>query len=152
MYSGWVWPPHLMPATPIQISFIFREPQWGNPPESFIQKYWRVSKLPIFQNYFFSKKGPKSPRFFEKLDFFPFLVEILLGFSMVYWWFLYSQWLWRHRRKLHRLVSTGHHCTWIFVNFIDRFDQDQKDSCVYWQKFEIFVLKVNSALCSFLYL
>ena len=34
---------------------------------------------------------------------------------MVYFLFLYSQWLWRHRRKLHRLVSTGHHCIFLLL-------------------------------------
>ena len=29
---------HQTVARPIQNSFIFREPQWGSPPESFIQK------------------------------------------------------------------------------------------------------------------
>ena len=39
---------------PIQNSFIFREPQWGSPPESFIQKYWLVSEIQSFEveNYF----------------------------------------------------------------------------------------------------
>ena len=61
---------HQMGAIPIHYTFIFNQSQWGSPPESFIQKYWQVSKLPIFQNHFFFKKGPKSPKFFEKLEFF----------------------------------------------------------------------------------
>ena len=34
---------------PIQNSFIFREPQWGSPPESFIQKCWLVSEIQSFE-------------------------------------------------------------------------------------------------------
>ena len=34
---------------PIQNSFIFREPQWGSHPESFIQKYWLVSETQSFE-------------------------------------------------------------------------------------------------------
>ena len=39
---------------PIQNSFIFREPHWGSPPESFIQKCWLVSEIQCFElkNYF----------------------------------------------------------------------------------------------------
>ena len=43
-----------MGAAPIQNSFIFRELQWGSPPESFIQKCWLVSEIQSFvvENYF----------------------------------------------------------------------------------------------------
>ena len=34
---------------PIQNRFIFREPQWGSPPESFIQKCWLVSEIQSFE-------------------------------------------------------------------------------------------------------
>ena len=40
---------HETVATPIQNSFIFRETQWGSPPESFIQKYWPVSAIQRFE-------------------------------------------------------------------------------------------------------
>ena len=49
---------HQTGAMPIHYTFIFSESQWGSPPESFIQKYWLVSNLPIFQNYCFFKKRP----------------------------------------------------------------------------------------------
>ena len=37
-----------------QNSFIFREPQWGSTPESFIKKCWLVSEIQSFEveNYF----------------------------------------------------------------------------------------------------
>ena len=46
-------------AMPIQNRFIFRETQWGSPPESFIQKCWLVSEIQSFEveNYFL---GPFS--------------------------------------------------------------------------------------------
>ena len=65
-------------ATPIHYTFIFSESLWGSPPESFIQKYWLVSNLPIFQIYWFFEKGPKNQQILKNSKkFFAFLVAIL---------------------------------------------------------------------------
>ena len=69
---------HQMGATLIHYTSIFHEFQWGIPPESFIQKYWLVSNLPIFQNYRFFEKGPKNQKILKNSKFFfAFLVAIL---------------------------------------------------------------------------
>ena len=59
---------HQMGAMLIHYTFIFSEYQLITPHESFIQKYWQVSKLPIFQNHIFLN-SPKSPNNFKKFDF-----------------------------------------------------------------------------------
>ena len=72
------WGRHQMGATFIHYTSIFNESQWGSPPESFIQKYWLVSNLPIFQNYWFFEKGPKNQQILKNSKFFfAFLVAIL---------------------------------------------------------------------------
>ena len=76
---------HQIGAIPIHYTFIFNQSQWGSPPESFIQKYWQVSKLPIFQNHFFFKKGPKSSKIFEKLEFF---FHFWQEFRRVFQWYI----------------------------------------------------------------
>ena len=102
---------HQMGATLIHYTSIFNESQWGSPPESFIQKYWLVSNLPIFQNYCFFEKGPKNQQILKNSKFFfAFLVAILYGFSMVYCLFSYLQWLLIHRRKGKRKISSVRHC------------------------------------------
>ena len=69
---------HQMGTTLIHYTSIFIESQWGSPPESFIQKYWLVSNLPIFQNYCFFEKGPKNQKILKNSKFFfAFLVAIL---------------------------------------------------------------------------
>ena len=68
---------HQMGATLIHYTSIFNESQWGSPHESFIQKYWLVSNLPVFQkNIAFSKNGLKTNNFWKN-DFFSFLIAIL---------------------------------------------------------------------------
>ena len=61
---------HQMGTTLIHYTSIFIESQWGSPPESFIQKYWLVSNLPIFQNYCFFKKGPKNQQILKNSQIF----------------------------------------------------------------------------------
>ena len=40
-------------------------------------------------------------------------------------------------------VSTDKQNTWSFVNFCDQSDQNVKDSCEFWQKLQIFGLKLG---------
>ena len=56
---------------PIQNSFIFREPQWGSPPESFIQKCWLVSEIQSFEveNYFLTPFSLWNCAFLTIFDF-----------------------------------------------------------------------------------
>ena len=61
---------HQMGATLIHYTSIFNESQWGSPHESFIQKYWLVSNLHIFQNYWFFEKGPKNQQILKNSNFF----------------------------------------------------------------------------------
>ena len=72
-----------MGTTFILYTSIFIESQWGSPPESFIQKYWLVSNLPIFQNYCFFKKGPKNQQILKNSNFF-----------LHFWWQFYRAFQW----------------------------------------------------------
>ena len=69
---------HQMGTMLIHYTSIFNESQCGSPPESFIQKCWLVSNLPIFQNWRFFEKGPKNQQILKNSKFFfAFLVAIL---------------------------------------------------------------------------
>ena len=74
---------HQMGATLIHYTSIFNESQWGSPHESFIQKYWLVSNLPIFQNYWFFEKGPKNQQILKNSNFF-----------LHFWWQFYKAFQW----------------------------------------------------------
>ena len=56
---------------PIQNSFIFREPQWGSPPESFIQKYWLITEIQSYEveNYLLKPFSLWNCAFLRIFDF-----------------------------------------------------------------------------------
>ena len=73
---------HQMGTTLIHYTSIFNESQCGSPPESFIQKYWLVSNLPIFQNYCFFKKRPKNQQILKNSkNFFAFVGQFYRAFQ-----------------------------------------------------------------------
>ena len=96
-----------MGATPIHFSPIFNVSQWGSSPESFIQKYWLVSNLPIFQNYYFFNK------FLKFSIFFIFGVNFIGLYNVISFVFILSVVVdtQKEMSQLYcRKISIDHHC------------------------------------------
>ena len=108
-----------MGKTLIHYTSIFIESQWGSPSESFIQKYWLVSNLPIFQNYRFFEKGPKNQKILKNSKFsFAFLVAIMIGLFYSMFVFIPSVVvdIQKDASEFYcRKISSGHHCTHILT-------------------------------------
>ena len=82
--------------------------------ESFIQKYWLVLNLPIFQIYWFFKKGPKNQQILENSNFFCISGGNFIGLfnGMLFVFILCGHW---YTEGNCRKISIGRHCIRVVI-------------------------------------